>query len=117
MRRTPQQRGSSAWAPPLIKPQAYDGTAAEGSTATTPGLPGANPMGYSMRMASANLNPWLRMLAVAEALPALDAALADRGAAVLQAPPGAGKTTLVPLALLAAPWLAGKRIIMLEPRR
>jgi ATP-dependent helicase HrpB len=35
---------------------------------------------------------------------------------VLQAPPGAGKTTRVPLALLAEPWLAG-RIVMLEPRR
>lgn len=37
--------------------------------------------------------------------------------AVLQAPPGAGKTTKVPLALLQAPWLAGRRIIVLEPRR
>jgi ATP-dependent helicase HrpB len=38
-------------------------------------------------------------------------------AAVLVAPPGAGKTTRVPLALLEAPWLQGKKIIMLEPRR
>ena len=36
---------------------------------------------------------------------------------VLQAPPGAGKTTLVPLALLDEPWLAGRTILMLEPRR
>jgi ATP-dependent helicase HrpB len=36
---------------------------------------------------------------------------------VLQAPPGAGKTTRVPLALLDEPWLAGRRIVMLEPRR
>ena len=36
---------------------------------------------------------------------------------MLQAPPGAGKTTLVPLELLDQPWLAGRRIIMLEPRR
>jgi ATP-dependent helicase HrpB len=36
---------------------------------------------------------------------------------VLQAPPGAGKTTRVPLALLDAAWLAGRRIIVLEPRR
>jgi len=36
---------------------------------------------------------------------------------VLQAPPGAGKTTRVPLALLAEPWLAGLKIVMLEPRR
>jgi ATP-dependent helicase HrpB len=38
-------------------------------------------------------------------------------AAVLVAPPGAGKTTRVPLALLDAPWAAGKKIIVLEPRR
>jgi ATP-dependent helicase HrpB len=37
--------------------------------------------------------------------------------AVLVAPPGAGKTTRVPLALLDAPWLKGRKIIMLEPRR
>lgn len=36
---------------------------------------------------------------------------------ILQAPPGAGKTTAVPLALLNEPWLQGKQIIMLEPRR
>ena len=44
-------------------------------------------------------------------------ALARSNAAVLVAPPGAGKTTRVPLALLDAPWLKGKKIIMLEPRR
>jgi len=43
--------------------------------------------------------------------------LANNNAAVLVAPPGAGKTTRVPLALLDAPWLRGKKIIMLEPRR
>ncbi len=37
--------------------------------------------------------------------------------ALLHAPPGSGKTTLAPLALLDAPWLAGRRILMLEPRR
>ena len=36
---------------------------------------------------------------------------------VLEAPPGAGKTTLVPLALMDEPWLRGKKILMLEPRR
>jgi ATP-dependent helicase HrpB len=39
------------------------------------------------------------------------------GSAVLCAPPGSGKTTLVPLALLDEPWLAGKKILILEPRR
>jgi ATP-dependent helicase HrpB len=43
--------------------------------------------------------------------------LARGPAAVLQAPPGAGKTTAVPPALLAQPWLAGRRILMLQPRR
>lgn len=56
-------------------------------------------------------------LPIDTALPPLRAALAERGRAVLQAPPGAGKTTRVPLALLDQPWLGGGRIIMLEPRR
>ncbi|HIJ63191.1 MAG TPA: DEAD/DEAH box helicase, partial [Rhodospirillaceae bacterium] len=56
-------------------------------------------------------------LPIEPALPELLAALAAGSAAVLQAPPGAGKTTRVPLALLDQPWLAGKRLIMLEPRR
>ena len=49
-------------------------------------------------------------------LPALTSALASHGRAVLQAPPGAGKTTRVPLAMMAAN-LTSDRIIMLEPRR
>lgn len=44
-------------------------------------------------------------------------ALADRGVATLVAEPGAGKTTVVPLRLLEAPWLDGRRILVLEPRR
>jgi ATP-dependent helicase HrpB len=56
-------------------------------------------------------------LPVDELLPRLRSALRSPGAAVLQAPPGAGKTTKVPLALLEEPWLAGRRIVMLEPRR
>jgi len=43
--------------------------------------------------------------------------LANHNAAVLVAPPGAGKTTRVPLALLDEPWVRGKKIIVLEPRR
>src|SRR3954466_4936409 len=56
-------------------------------------------------------------LPIEPALPALREALAGPGVAVLQAPPGAGKTTRVPLALLDEPWLGGRRIVMLEPRR
>jgi ATP-dependent helicase HrpB len=47
----------------------------------------------------------------------LSRTLESGNAAVLVAPPGAGKTTRVPLALLDAPWAKGKKIIMLEPRR
>lgn len=56
-------------------------------------------------------------LPIEEILPQLRAALASHSAVVLQAPPGAGKTTLVPLALLDEPWLHGQSIVMLEPRR
>ncbi len=56
-------------------------------------------------------------LPIDDALPALRAALEAGPYAVLVAPPGAGKTTRVPLALLDAPWRADRRIIMLEPRR
>ena len=56
-------------------------------------------------------------LPIDEVLPALRQALRERHEAVLEAPPGAGKTTRVPLALLNEPWLAGQRIVMLEPRR
>jgi len=55
-------------------------------------------------------------LPIDDALPDLLAALAAGGAAVLQAPPGAGKTTRVPLAIWQAGLVAG-RIVMLEPRR
>src|SRR5262249_26753818 len=60
---------------------------------------------------------WRSALPVAEALPAVASALESRGMAILGAPPGAGKTTLTPLALLAEPWLDDHRIVMLEPRR
>jgi ATP-dependent helicase HrpB len=56
-------------------------------------------------------------LPVDAVVPEVLAALADRGCAVLRAPPGTGKTTRVPLALLDAPWLEGRRILVLEPRR
>ena len=57
------------------------------------------------------------MLPIHDALPGLKRALAARNAAVLVAPPGAGKTTVVPLELLAEPWAGEGRIIVLEPRR
>ncbi len=56
-------------------------------------------------------------LPVEEVVDAVRHALAGPGVAVLQAEPGAGKTTVVPLRLLDEPWLDGGRIVVLEPRR
>jgi ATP-dependent helicase HrpB len=61
--------------------------------------------------------PPITNLPIEAALPALRQALIEHSSAVLEAPPGAGKTTLVPLHLLAEPWLDDRRILMLEPRR
>ena len=54
---------------------------------------------------------------ISEILPDILSHLAELPRLVVEAPPGAGKTTQVPLALLAAPWLSGRKIVMLEPRR
>ncbi len=56
-------------------------------------------------------------LPVEDVLPTLLAITAEKRSAILCAPPGAGKTTLVPLHLLNCEWLSDKRIILLEPRR
>jgi len=61
--------------------------------------------------------PYQRDLPIEDVLPDIAAALAGGTSAVLVAPPGAGKTTRVPLALFDAPWLAGRKILVLEPRR
>ncbi|MBG1232898.1 ATP-dependent helicase HrpB [Aestuariivirga litoralis] len=54
---------------------------------------------------------------VDDIIPDLKAALNSRPSAILVAEPGAGKTTRVPLALMDEPWVQGRRIVMLEPRR
>ncbi len=59
----------------------------------------------------------MTLLPIHHILPELQSALAHHPAVVLAAPPGSGKTTVVPPALLDAPWLAGRKIVMLEPRR
>jgi ATP-dependent helicase HrpB len=61
--------------------------------------------------------PPLPDLPINEALPALAQALTNRRSVLLEAPPGAGKSTIVPLFLRSSPWLAGQKILMLEPRR
>jgi len=59
----------------------------------------------------------MKSLPIHHVLPEVKTALQTQNRVVLQAPPGAGKTTALPLALLDAPWLEDKKIIMLEPRR
>lgn len=56
-------------------------------------------------------------LPIEDVIPDVHASLDGRGLGVLTAEPGAGKTTVVPLRLLDRPWLAGQRILVLEPRR
>lgn len=69
------------------------------------------PLCYHVRMSMKTGLP------IEEVIPQIRLALANEGRAVLEAPPGAGKTTMVPLALLEEEWMAGRRLIMLEPRR
>ncbi|MDB5439141.1 MAG: ATP-dependent helicase HrpB, partial [Caulobacteraceae bacterium] len=57
------------------------------------------------------------MLPIHAVLDELKAALTARTSVVLVAPPGAGKSTVVPLALIDEPWVAGRKILLLEPRR
>lgn len=54
---------------------------------------------------------------VTEILPQLRQKLVSGNTVILQAPPGAGKSTIVPLEVINEPWLSGKKIIMLQPRR
>jgi ATP-dependent helicase HrpB len=72
------------------------------------------PLGY--RTAPVK-TPSLPDLPINEALPALREALLARRGVLLEAPPGAGKSTIVPIALLQSPWLKERKILMLEPRR
>lgn len=57
------------------------------------------------------------LLPISEFLPQINALLSAKNSLILQAEPGAGKSTALPLSLLDARWLNGKKIIMLEPRR
>jgi len=59
----------------------------------------------------------LTVLPIIEIIPDLKKGLAEHNTLILQAAPGAGKSTYLPLQLLNEPWLVGKKIILLEPRR
>ena len=64
-----------------------------------------------------SLTPGAEPLPIATVLPAVGEALSGAGTAVVVAPPGAGKTTRLPLALLDSGWRRNGRILVLEPRR
>jgi len=75
---------------------------------------------HCKRAAAASRYPWrmsLPVFPITELLPQIRQSLAEHPRLVLEAPPGAGKTTQVPLALLDESWMKGRRLIMLEPRR
>src|ERR1700754_831333 len=79
-------------------------------------------MGPGVRRADVRMDrqftrPFDSPLPIDAVLDELARALAENNAAVLVAPPGAGKTTRGPLALLDEPWIGKKKIIVLEPRR
>src|SRR5271155_3376388 len=72
------------------------------------------PLGYLTALVRA---PVLPDFPIKEALAALADALARRTEVLLEAPPGAGKSTIVPIVLLESSWLDAQKILMLEPRR
>lgn len=63
------------------------------------------------------MNQFSKQFPIAESLPQIRSALADNSQVILSAAPGAGKSTIVPLALKDEAWLSGQRIIILQPRR
>jgi ATP-dependent helicase HrpB len=62
-------------------------------------------------------NPYTHNLPVTDIIPTVQRKLTNHNTLILTAPPGAGKSTILPLALLNEPWLNNKKIILLEPRR
>ena len=64
-----------------------------------------------------NFNPYNHNLPVTDIIPTVQRKLTDHNTLIITAPPGAGKSTILPLALMEEPWLANKKIILLEPRR
>ncbi|WP_143961017.1 ATP-dependent helicase HrpB [Litoribacter populi] len=62
-------------------------------------------------------DPFSIDLPITDIIPSVKNILAEENTLIVKAPPGAGKSTLLPLALVNEPWLKGKKILMLEPRR
>ena len=93
-------------------PAPADGTPNSGRVAVTARLCRCRRRGHPVSPGGSRSR-----LPVEATIEELRSALLLTASAVLQAPPGAGKTTIVPLRLLAEPWLDDRRIVMLEPRR
>ncbi|WP_081431693.1 ATP-dependent helicase HrpB [Nitrobacter winogradskyi] len=78
---------------------------------------GRKAVNHAPRSDRSLTEPFANPLPIDAVLGELGRKLATHDTTVLVAPPGAGKTTRVPLALLDAPWIAGRKIVVLEPRR
>jgi ATP-dependent helicase HrpB len=72
---------------------------------------------YLMATDTPIIDPITLALPIYSALPALRQRLQDQPTVILQAPPGTGKSTVIPIELMREEWLSGRKIIMLEPRR
>ncbi len=66
---------------------------------------------------AAHFNPLTTGFPITESIPPIRQHLSDHNTLIVSTPPGAGKSTIIPLALLDEPWLQGRKIVMLEPRR
>ena len=64
-----------------------------------------------------NFDPFKTKLPVADIVVDVKRSLAAANTLIVSAPPGAGKSTVLPLALVGEPWLEGKKVVVLEPRR
>jgi ATP-dependent helicase HrpB len=77
-----------------------------------------NPLlSRSQQISTVNFDPFQVDLPITEVLEDVNKGLSSSNRLIVNAPPGAGKSTLLPLGLLAAEWLNGQKILMLEPRR
>ncbi|TQM52151.1 ATP-dependent helicase HrpB [Arcticibacter tournemirensis] len=76
-----------------------------------------NDFPVSLQRMRNNFDPYKTGLPVTEIIPSVSSSLATNNTLIISAPPGAGKSTVLPLALLQEPWLKDKKMIILEPRR